>query len=92
MGKVTNPFAPVKKAGGEVSSEVEDFERPEYVEPEAAEEIETEEQVPDGTAKEVLQWVGDNENRARKALDVEEAKGDDGRKGLKRELTAKLEN
>lgn len=57
----------------------------------AAEGDDTEE-VPNGTAKEVLDWVGDDEDRAQRALDVEEAKGEDARKGLTRDLQAKLED
>lgn len=92
MGKVTNPFAPVKKAGGEVTHQVDEFERPEYVEPEDADTTEADEEVPDGTAKEVMEWVGDDEDRAHRALEVEEAKDGGGRVGLKRDLNSKLEN
>lgn len=58
----------------------------------AGEEKGDDSEVPSGTAKEVLDWVGDDEDRARKALDAEEAKGEDARKGLTRDLQAKLEN
>ena len=91
----TNPFAPIKKAASDPNETVDEVtdERPEYVEPEITETEETtEEKVPEGTAKEVLEWVGDDKDRAQAALDAEEAKGNNGRKGLKRELNEKLEN
>mgnify|MGYP003617071901 CR=1 FL=1 len=87
MGSNTNPFKAMKKAS---------FDAPEEVVEERAEVDATEavdpNAVPDGTAKEVMDWVGDDEDRAQQALDAEEAKGEDGRKGLKRDLSAKLEN
>ena len=55
--------------------------------PEQVENENTEtESVPTGSTKEVLDWVGDDKDRARLALDEEESKGKDGRKGLKNEL------
>lgn len=38
--------------------------------------------VPDGTAKDVVDWVGDDRDRAKAALQVERAKGDDARTTL----------
>ncbi len=51
-----------------------------------------EDAVPSGTTKEILAWVGNDTDRARRALENEEAKGSDGLKGLQRELKAMLEN
>ena len=94
MGKVTNPFAAVKKAGGDTAEETDDFTRPEYVEPEveADTDEDAEEPVPDGTAKEVLDWVDGDKDRAQRALETEEAKSNGGRVGLKRDLNELLEN
>lgn len=44
-------------------------------------------QVPDGTATEVIDWVGDDRARARAALDAEQAKGDDARTTLVAKLS-----
>ncbi len=38
--------------------------------------------VPDGTAKDVIDWVGDDRDRARAALEAEQGKGDDARTTL----------
>jgi hypothetical protein len=38
--------------------------------------------VPDGTAKDVIDWVGDDPQRARQALNVEQGKGDEARTTL----------
>lgn len=43
--------------------------------------------VPDGTAKDVLDWVGDDSARAQAALSAENAKGDDARSTLVAKLT-----
>lgn len=43
--------------------------------------------VPDGSARDVIDWVGDDRDRARAALDVEQAKGDDARTTLVAKLT-----
>jgi hypothetical protein len=43
--------------------------------------------VPDGTAKDVLDWVGDDRQRAGQALEVEQGKGDDARSTLVARLT-----
>lgn len=43
--------------------------------------------VPDGTAKDVLDWVGDDKERAAMALDLEQAKGDNARSTLVASLT-----
>lgn len=42
--------------------------------------------VPVGTTREMLAWVDGDVEKAKRALEVEEAKGDAGLKGLKREL------
>lgn len=92
MGKVTNPFAPVKKAGGEIEEQSADVaERAEYVEPEVVEDEKVDE-VPDGVAKEVLNWVNNDKDRALRALETEEAKPNGGRVGLKRDLNDIIEN
>lgn len=44
--------------------------------------------VPDGPIAAVLAWVGDDRDRARAALDVEQAKGDKARTGVVTPLTA----
>lgn len=44
-------------------------------------------QVPDGTAKDVVDWVGDDQQRARQALAVEQSKGDEARTTLVARLT-----
>ena len=46
--------------------------------------------VPSGSTKEVLQWVGDDKDKARRALEKEEAH-EQPRKGLVRELNEVLE-
>lgn len=46
----------------------------------------TADDVPAGSSKEVLDWVGEDKDRAQKALDAEHAKGDDARKGLTADL------
>lgn len=45
--------------------------------------------VPDGSAKDVIDWVGEDRDRARAALDAEQARGDDARTTLVAKL-AKL--
>lgn len=89
----TNPFAPMKKASFDTAEEVEN-DRPEYVEPEveASDDNAEETSVPDGTAKEVMDWVDDDKDRALQALHAEEAKEDGGRTGLKRDLNKLIEN
>lgn len=54
-------------------------QRDEYVAP-------GDDEVPAGSAKEVLDWVGDDKDRAQQALDAEETKPNGGRKGLKNDL------
>lgn len=44
--------------------------------------------VPDGTIAVVLDWVGDDPEKAQRALDVEEAKGDRARSTLVADLSA----
>lgn len=46
--------------------------------------------VPAGSAKEVLEWVGDDKGRAQQALEAEHARDDGGRKGLTASLEGKL--
>lgn len=43
--------------------------------------------VPDGSAKDVIDWVGDDRDRARAALEAEQGKGDDARTTLVAKLT-----
>lgn len=67
-----NPYAPTQKAPEA---------RVEAVEPEETQEetVETEEPetepegVPEGSAAEVLEWVGEDKNRAQQALEAEDA-------------------
>lgn len=47
--------------------------------------------VPAGSAKEVLDWVGDDRDRAQRAYDAEQEK-DEPRKGLSSDLEALLKN
>ncbi len=80
----TNPFQGMSDAQ-EVGPEPTVDERADYVEEYHAEEV------PSGTTREIIEWVGDDKERAQRALDVEEAKGDSGLKGLKRDLHKMLE-
>ena len=48
-------------------------------------------EVPSGSAKEVLDWVGDDKDRAQRAYDAEQAK-DEPRKGLSSDLEDLLKN
>ena len=48
--------------------------------------------VPDGTVKEVLDWVGDDKSRAEAALEAEDEKGDDARVSLVEKLEAIVED
>jgi hypothetical protein len=43
--------------------------------------------VPDGSASAVLEWVGTDKDRASRALEAEQAKGDQARKGLTADLS-----
>lgn len=43
--------------------------------------------VPDGSAAKVLEWVAGDRDRAARALDAEQAKGEQGRKGLLADLS-----
>jgi hypothetical protein len=47
-------------------------------------------EVPTGTTKEILAWAGDDKERAQRALDAEN-ENDEPRKGLVKELNARLE-
>lgn len=47
--------------------------------------------VPDGSAAAVLAWVGDDKDRAACALEAEQAKGDQARKGLTADLVKLVE-
>lgn len=53
--------------------------------PEPTPEPEAELEVPQGTSKEVMEWVGDDKERAAAALAAEQASGEP-RKGLTRDL------
>lgn len=61
-----NPYAPKSK------SEPVEVEAPEVEETEEVEETNNSEEVPEGTSAEVLEWVGEDPERAKKALEVEE--------------------
>jgi len=68
MSTSHNPYAPRVKAS-EAAVEVEKTE-------EVQESVETAPEpqgVPDGPAAEVLEWVGDDKDRAKQALEAEEA-------------------
>lgn len=68
MATAHNPFAPTQKAPeGALTAE----EAPEPQEPE--ETVEEPQGVPEGPAAEVLEWVGDDKDRAKEALESEEA-------------------
>lgn len=76
-----NPYAPKSQ------SQAKEAEAPEVEETEEVEET-TEptnpDEVPEGTAAEVLEWVGEDPERAKKALEAEE-EGDQ-RVGLSKKL------
>jgi hypothetical protein len=63
-----NPYAPHSKAP-EAAVEVEK----EAEAPESVEESTEPQGVPEGSAAEVLEWVGDDKDRAKEALEAEEA-------------------
>lgn len=48
-------------------------------------------EVPNGTVADVMAWVGDDPDRARRALDAENAKGDKARSTLAATLTSIVE-
>lgn len=79
---VTNPFEPMSDAV-EIAPK-----------PEGREEVEAsakpDNEVPDGSTREVLDWVGDDKDRAKLALTEEEGKGKSHRKGLVRDLKSLL--
>lgn len=54
--------------------------------------VASEDDVPNGTTKEVLHWVDGDKDKAKRALAAEEAKGEDGLKGLQRELKKIIED
>jgi hypothetical protein len=60
-------------------------------EPEQASAVADPDAVPAAAAAEVLAWVDGNKDRAAKALEVEQAKGEQARKGLTAELTKLVE-
>lgn len=78
-----NPYAPKSQ-----SAEPKEVESPEFETPEEVTEIEEEttnsDEVPEGTAAEVLEWVGEDPERAKKALEVEEQ--GENRVGLSKKL------
>lgn len=76
-----NPFAPKKKT---LSTE------PPQTEPALQSGVDNVGEVPDGTINEVKEWVGDDKERAQKALDLE--LGDKGRKTLIDHLEEVLED
>lgn len=80
-----NPFAPHGKApkASEAPEKVEETEEP-------AETVEEAQGVPQGSAAEVLEWVGEDKDRAKEALDAEE-EGQQ-RIGLSRKLRELLES
>lgn len=63
-----NPYAPHSEA---VEAPVEDEKATKAAEPEKTEE--EAQGVPEGSAAEVLAWVGDDKDRAQEALDAEDA-------------------
>jgi hypothetical protein len=71
--------------------------RIQLVDPDGSGEDENGDGVPEGSARQVLEWVHDAEEgedrdeRARLALDAEQVKGGNARKGLVAELTKLLE-
>ncbi len=76
-----DPFAPLSAAPQQP---------PKIQAPEAAEPTSIDpDAVPEGTIKEVLAWVGDDSDRATRALDAERTSNDP-RKGLVRQLEEKL--
>lgn len=67
MATSHNPYAPTVKTE-DVSVEAPELEKEEEV-------VETKvdpEKVPEGSASEVLDWVGDDKDRAKEALEAEE--------------------
>ena len=52
----------------------------------AQNQVQDSNEVPDGTAKEVTDWVGDDAERAQRALDAENAQGEDARSTLIEDL------
>lgn len=92
-----DPFAPLGKAGvapgsAEAAAAPAREERKPATEtkPASAEVPKAQgSDVPEGTVKEVLNWVGDDKEKAQKALDAENATGEP-RKSLVAELEEKL--
>lgn len=83
---ITDPF----RAYDDTESSVE-ADEPQQTEAPEPEPVKNEEpEVKTGTTKEVLEWVGDDKERARLALEHEE-KDSSPRKGLVRELNEILE-
>lgn len=68
MGTATNPYAPHTKA----AKAAQKAQEPAEEQTPAVEEVDPE-AVPEGPAAEVLKWVGDDSERAKKAYDAEEA-------------------
>jgi hypothetical protein len=62
---------------------------PEELAPEG-DEVQADDEVPEGTTAEILAWVGDDQDRAQRALDKENA-DDKPRTGLTGELEKKLD-
>jgi hypothetical protein len=84
---------PVKVSIAEDSKPKKDKEPEPQAQEQEQEQPPAEEQseVPDGTTAEILQWVGDDKERAQQALDKENA-DESPRKGLTGELEKKLES
>lgn len=80
-----NPYAPHSKAP-DLSVEAEKLDET----PEPVETVEEPQGVPEGPAAEVLEWVGGDKDRAKEALEAEEAGQQ--RIGLSRKLKEILES
>ena len=79
-----NPFEPMSDVPDQDEQPRDPNERDEF-------KPEPEDEVPSGSIKEVLAWVGDDKDKAKQALDAENEKPSrDRRKGLLRELGDKL--
>ena len=76
-----DPFSPKASVPMQVGAETE---------PDVAKPVAHESGVPKGTTKEILEWVGDDKDRAQQALDAEEA-DDSPRKTLVHDLNKKLD-
>lgn len=83
----TNPFEPMSDAPDQDAPEPQDFD----YRPEADEKPSNDDGVPVGSAREVLDWVGDDKDRAKQALDAENDKPEsERRKGVLKSLNSIL--